>query len=464
MSVRALALLLVVCGALFLEGIDIAMLNVAVPSIAVDIGLSVGAAHWVISAYVLGYGGFMLLGGRIADIVGRRRVFLAALLRFVAFSGLGGIAQESWMLILARFITGVTAAFMTPAGFSIVTSTFPEGAQRNRALAVYGAVGAGGFVLGMVAGGLLTSVSWRWVFFAPMVLGGLLLLAGSLLIRPDGPRSAGGGFDIGGALTATAGMVATIFALVSVGESHDVVAGAVGLGVGALMIIFFVVIERRTAAPLVQLDLLRRGPLSISSIVGLLFMASFFAFQFTVTLYLQELRGWSPLETGLTFAIMGLDLVFAPIVTPWLVDRFGNAVIMTAGLVAAAASFTLMLRLQSDWSYVDLLPSLLLVAVAFTLVYGPLTAAATEGLADSEHGVAGGVVYTGFQFGSALGLALVTIALVGGGVVAGLEDYRRALAVAAVLAVSAVIGGVVAVLRRRRALKGSQAEPVGELA
>ncbi|UYM07392.1 MFS transporter [Solicola gregarius] len=451
-NVRAWGVLLVVCGALFLEGIDIAMLNVAVPDIAADIGLATGSAHWVISAYVLGYAGFMLLGGRSADLFGRRRVFLLALLAFVAFSGLGGLAGEAWMLVAARFVTGVAAGFMTPAGFSIVTSSFPEGPLRNRALTIYGAIGAGGFVLGTVAGGLLTTVSWRWVFFAPMALSALILIAGYVLIRGDTRASRGGGFDIGGAVTATTGMVALLYALVTFGESQDVRAGTTALALAALSIIAFVVIEARSSAPLVRLSLLRRGTLPFASLAGLLFIAAFFGFQFTITLYLQDLRGWTPLETGMTFAVMGIDLVLAPIFTPGLVERFGNARVMTAGLFSAAGAAALALRLEPDWTYPDLLPSLLLIAVAFALVYGPLTAAATEGLDEAEHGVAGGVVYTAFQLGAALGLAIVTVVLVDhGGSLATSADYRRALLVPTSFAVLAVVVGLVAVSRTRGA-------------
>jgi MFS family permease len=177
--------LAVVCGALFLEGIDIAMLNVAVPAIATDIGLATADAHWVISAYVLAYGGFMIFGGRTADLLGRRRTFLVALAVFVAFSGLGGLADDAWVLIVARFVTGATAGFMTPAGFSLLTTSFPEGSLRDRALAIYGAIGAGGFTLGVVAGGFLTDVGWRWVFFAPVIVGAALWFAGRAVIRPD---------------------------------------------------------------------------------------------------------------------------------------------------------------------------------------------------------------------------------------------------------------------------------------
>ena len=457
MSVRAIGVLLVVCGALFLEGIDIAMLNVAVPDIAADIGLGTGAAHWVISAFVLGYAGFMLLGGRSADIFGRRRVFLLALLAFLVFSGLGGLATEPWMLIVARFVTGVSAGFMTPAGFSIVTSSFPEGPLRTRALTIYGAVGAGGFVLGMVAGGLLTTVNWRWVFFAPMAMSALLLVAGHLLIRGDESSRSRSTFDVGGAVTATVGMVALIYALVTLGESRDVRAGAIAMVVAVVAVTAFVLIESRSPAPLVRLSLLRRGLLPLASTAGLLFMAGFFAFQFTITLYLQDLRGWTPLETGLTFAVMGIDLVLAPIFTPGLVERFGNLRVMTAGLTSAAAAFLLALRLQADWAYVDLLPSLLLVAVAFALVYGPLTSAATGCLDESEHGVAGGVVYTGFQLGAALGLALVTVVLVGDhSAAASSDDYQRALAVPTAFAVLSVLVGIVAVVRTR--VRGGSAD------
>lgn len=449
---RAWAVLLVTCGAIFLEGIDVAMLNVAVPEIASDIGLPTGSAHWVISAYVLGYAGFMLLGGRSADLFGRRRVFLLSMLAFIAFSALGGLANDAWMLIMARFVTGVAAGFMTPAGFSIVTSTFPQGPLRNRALSIYGAFGGGGFVLGTLAGGLLTTVSWRWVFFAPVVLGALLLIAGAALIRRDGPLRTVRGFDIGGAVTATTGVVATIYALVSFGEGENSLGAIIALAIAGASIAGFVVIESRSVRPMIRLSLLRRGALPLVGVAGLLFMAGFFSFQFTITLYLQDLRGWSPLETGLTFAIMGADLLLAPLVAPRLVDRFGNAPVMTAGFVAGAVAFGHSLRIDADWTYAGMLPSLLLVAVAFALVYGPLTAAATDDLDESEHGTAGGVVNTAFQFGAALGLALVTVVLVGEHSDLAMGDFRRALLVPTAFAVLAIVAGLVAVARQRRHL------------
>lgn len=190
MSARAWALLLVLCGTIFLEGIDVAMLAVAVPSIRSDLGLSTGTAAWVISAYVLGYAGFTLLGGRAADLLGRRRMFLTWLTVFLVFSGLGGFASEGWMLIVARFVTGVAAAFMTPAAMSIITTSYEEGPQRNKALLVFAGTAAGGFSLGLVIGGLLTQLGWRWVFFAPVLLAGAILVAASVSYPPRPGRYA----------------------------------------------------------------------------------------------------------------------------------------------------------------------------------------------------------------------------------------------------------------------------------
>nr|WP_179670029.1 MFS transporter [Nocardioides thalensis] len=449
MTPREWGLLLVLCGALFLEGIDIAMLNVAVPAIAADVGLSTGSAHWVISAYVLGYGGFMLLGGRSADLLGRRRVFLTALVVFIAFSGLGGFATESWMVVVARFVTGVAAGFMTPAGLSIITTSFPEGPLRDRAVVIYGATGAAGFSLGMVAGGLLTTASWRWVFFAPVVLGAVLLVLGRALIRADEARTAAPArFDVVGALTVTGAMVAIVYGIVSLGEDRETTRGVVVAVVAALLLAAFVLHERRTPYPLVRLGILREGLVLSASTVGLLFMGSFFGFQLVGTLYLQDLKGWSPLETGLTFAIMGIDLILAPVLTPRLVQRFGNGAVLVAGLAAATAAYALLLRLDSGWGYVDLLPSLVLVGIAFTLAYGPVTLAAAEGVDESEQGLASGVLYTAFQFGGAVGLAVVSIVLAGHGS-QDADDYRRAFLVPTVLGGLAILAALVPLLRRQ---------------
>lgn len=430
---RRLGVLLVLCGAIFLEGIDVAMLNVALPSIRADLGLETGTLQWVMSAYVLGYGGFMLLGGRAADLFGRRLMFIGWLTVFLLFSGLGGLATEGWQLIAARFVTGVAAAFMTPAGLSIITTGFDEGPQREKALLVYSGTAAAGFSVGLVAGGLLASVDWRWVFFAPVALAALIL-AGALAFVPKSseaaPTTRRGRIDVWGGLLVTAGVVLLVLG-VEEAAVLPVVAGLALLGAFAL-------VERRTAEPLVRLGILRTPGLLRANAAALLFSAAFFGFQFLVVLYLQEVRGWSTLQTSLAMLVIGIDAVLSPTVVPKLVARYGNGRLISAGLLLAALAYGLFLPLGADWSYLLMLPSLILLGLAFALVYGPLTIVATEGVAEEEQGLAGGLLYTAFQFGAALGLAGVT------GVAAGaaepLDGYRAALLVpfAAALVAAAV--------------------------
>ncbi|MFE4518285.1 MFS transporter [Kitasatospora sp. NPDC056783] len=448
-------MLAVLCGAIFLEGVDVAMLNVALPSIRADLGMSTGALSWVLSAYVLGYGGFMLLGGRTADLLGRRRMFLLWLTVFVLFSGLGGLATEGWVLVLARFATGLSAAFMTPAGLSIITTAFPEGPRRNRALLVYAGTAAAGFSLGLVVGGLLTAVSWRWVFFAPVLLAGSLLAAAVPLIpREAAPaRARGGRFDVAGAATATGSMLLLVYGVIRIGEpGAGAGTTAAVLAGGVVLLVAFTVIERRSAAPLVRLGILRSGPLLRANLGALLFAGSFFGFQFVATLYLQDLRGWSPLRTGLALLAVGADSVLAPTLTPKLVERFGNARVILGGFLLAVLSYGLFLPVGADWTYPMMFPTMLLTGLAFALAYGPLTIAATEGIAEEEQGLAGGLLNTSFQFGAALGLSVVTtvnLAVLGSGATA-LEGFRAALVVpvvSAALGAAVTVGGV----GRRRA-------------
>ncbi|OCC08778.1 MFS transporter [Streptomyces sp. PTY087I2] len=462
MTGRAWGVLFVLCGAIFLEGIDVAMLNVALPAIREDLDLSTGTLQWVMSAYVLGYGGFMLLGGRAADLFGRRRMFVLWLVVFLLFSGLGGLATEGWTLIVARFVTGIAAAFMTPAGLSIITTGFPEGPQRNRALLVYAGTAAGGFSIGLVVGGLLAAVDWRWVFFAPVILSlGILLAALALIPASPRPDRTGQGVDLAGAVTVTAGILLLVF---GVERATHVPAGWTAGTVGAALLLFFsfVVIERASSSPLVRLGIFRSGSLVRANAAGLLFAAGFFGFQFIVVLYLQELRGWSPLRTSLALIVVGVDAVLSPLLTPKLVARFGNARVIFGGLLLASLAYALFLPLAADWTYAAMFPGLLLLGVAFSLVYGPLTIVATDGVAEEEQGVAGGLLYTSFQFGAALGLSAVTVVHIaatdGSSPAALLDGYRAALVVplAAALIAAAVsafgLGG-------RRA--GAAASPVG---
>ncbi|MFF2453010.1 MFS transporter [Isoptericola sp. NPDC058082] len=449
---RELAVLVVVSGAIFLEGIDIGMLNVALPTIRADLGLSTATLSGIVSAYVLGYGGFMLLGGRAADLLGRRRMFLVWLVVFLVFSGLGGLADSGGVLLLSRFVTGVAAAFLTPAGLSLLTTTFPEGPRRDRAVLVYSGIAAGGFSLGVVAGGLLTSLGWRWVFFAPVVLAAVLLATAVRVLPRDPARATTrAGFDLAGAATITAGMLLLVYGVVRLEHPGDGVATTVGVFLGsAALLAAFVAVERRSASPLVRLGILRSSPLVRANLGAALLTASFFGFQFVVTLYLQELRGWSSLEAGLAFLVLGADVVLAPLLTPVLVRRFGNVRVVEGGFVIATVAYVIFLGVGADWPYAAMLPSFLLVALAIGLTYGPLVSAATDGVAAEEQGLAGGLVNTSFQLGAALGISGVTavqVAALGAETssAALLGSYQAALVVPAVAAAVGVVVAVVGV-------------------
>jgi MFS family permease len=379
---------------------------------------------------------------------------------FLVFSGLGGFATEGWMLIVARFMTGVAAGFMAPAALSLITTSFTEGPARNQALLVYAATAAGGFTLGLVAGGLLTKVDWRWTFFAPLAVAAVLLVAAvRLLPDPGRPAVHPGGFDLAGSFAGTAAMLVLVFAVVRAPDVAWPVAVAT-LAAGLALLAAFVAIERRSRAPLVRLEILRSGPLVRANLGALLFIGAFVAFQFVLVLYLQELRGWSALETGLALLVVGIDLLLAPTLTPRLVDRYGTALVILAGMLLAAAGYALFLPLGIGWSYTAMLPALLLLGLAFSLAYGALTIAATDGVAEEEQGLAGGLLNVSQQFGAAFGLAVATavnVAVTGDGESTGalLDGFRAALVVpvaAAVLGAAITAGGLVQRRPRRELL------------
>ncbi|WUJ67933.1 MFS transporter [Kribbella soli] len=432
---RAWAVLFILCGAIFLEGIDVSMMGVALPSIRAELGLATGELQWIVSAYALSYGGFVLLGGRAADLLGRGRMFVTWLVVFLLFSGLGGFATEGWVLILARFVTGIAAAFMTPAGLSIITTTYPEGPQRNKALLVYAGTAAGGFSLGMVTGGLLSAIDWRWVFFAPVIVSAVILVGAIALIPRDTAAKPSGGFDLAGALTLTGSMlllVATVVRAPDVPPTQTTGTAAAGL----VLLAAFVLIEQRVSSPLIRLGLLQNAALVRANLGAILLVGSFVGFQFIAVLYLQELRGWSELETGLALMVIGIDAVLAPTLTPWLVNRFGNGRVVLGGFVLAALAYTAFLPLGQ--SFAAMLPAFLLLGLAFALTYGPLTIAATERVAEDEQGLASGVLTTSFQFGSALGLAVVAAVLATAGELTA-DGFRNGLVVPLAAAVLGVL-------------------------
>ena len=419
------------------------------------------------SAYVLGYGGFMLLGGRAADLFGRRQMFVFWLVVFLLFSGLGGFATEGWMLIVARFVTGVAAAFMTPAGLSIITTGFEEGPQRNKALLVYSGTAAGGFSVGLVVGGLLAAVNWRWVFFAPVVLTFLILVA-ALALLPKSPRPdrAGQGVDLAGALSVTGAILLLVFGVERAAHA-SMASTTLTIAAGLVLFLVFIAVERRSASPLVRLGLFRSASLVRANLAGMLFAAGFFGFQFIAVLYLQELRGWSTLQTSFALIVIGVDAILSPTLTPRLVARFGNARVIFGGLLLAALSYALFLPVGADWTYLAMFPSLIILGLAFSLAYGPLTILATDGVAEEEQGVAGGLLYTSFQFGAALGLSFVAAVNIGAtdgtSPTALLDGYRAALLVP--LAAALIAAAISAFgLRTRTAAEPVAGAPVPEVA
>jgi EmrB/QacA subfamily drug resistance transporter len=475
LGARAMAMLLVLCGALFLDAMDVSMIGVALPSIRNDLGLSTSSLQWVVSAYVLGYGGFLLLGGRAADLFGRRRMFLISLGVFVVASALGGFADSGELLIATRFIKGVSAAFTAPAGLSIITTSFAEGAARNKAISIYTATGATGFSLGLVFGGLLTEIGWRWVFFLPVPIALATLLAAIRLVpaeQRDVPRTRS--FDLAGAVSLTAAMLLLVFTVVEAPDVGWASARTLGSFVGvAAILAMFVAIERRAAVPLVRLGILRSSTLVRANLAAMLLVGSWFGFQFIATLYMQQLRGWSPLETGLAIFPGGfLVAVLAPRVGP-LVIRFGITRLVTVGFLSAAAAYALFVPIGLDSPYATaMLPTFVLAGFGFALSYGPLNIAGTNGVAAHEQGLASGLVSSSFQIGGALVLAVATAvnnAAAGsdGSPQAMLDGFHAAIVVSVI---AAGLGAVItAVGRRSQAVSEEEgvleeAEPMEEAA
>ncbi len=453
LSRRAWGILLVLCGALFLDALDVSMTGVALPSIRSDLEMSTSSLQWVVSGYVLGFGGFLLLGGRAADLLGRRRMFLISLAVFAAASGLGGLANGPTLLIGTRFVKGVAAAFTAPAGLSIITTSFAEGPARNKALAIYTATGATGFSLGLVFSGLLTELGWRWVFFFPVPLA-LATLVAAVRLVPDARRTvhSSGRFDIAGALTLTAAMLLLVVTVVEAPDAGWTSAQTLGsLAAAAVIFAGFVAVERRSAAPLVRLGILRSSRLVRANAGAMALFGGWVGVLFIATLYMQQLRGWSAFETGLAVFPAGVMVIALTPRVPSLVGRFGVTAVTLSGLVSHAAAYAIFLTIDADSSYLlVLLPTFLLVGVGFGLAYGPLNIAATNGIAASEQGLASGLVTTSFQLGGALVLAVVTAvnnanAGTDGSAQALLDGFHPAILVSLIVALFGAIATTVSV-------------------
>src|SRR5215207_6054503 len=306
--------LVLLCGIVFLDGLDVSMVGVALPSIQADLGLSTSQLQWIVSAYVLGLGGLLLLGGRAADLLGRRRVLIGALAVFTLASLLGGLVDDPALLIAARFIKGAAAAFTVPAALSLITTTFTEGPGRNKALAIFNAFGASGFSFGLVFGGLLTSADWRLTFLLPVPVAAILLFLIPRYIAKDRPYlGAKRQYDLPGAVLLTAGMLVLVHALV---EER--------VWEGILALVAFVMVERRTPQPLVRLGIFRSGTLVRANLGAMCLFGAYVGFQFAATLYLQGTLGWSALETALAFLPGGLLVAFGAPRMGGVISRFGT--------------------------------------------------------------------------------------------------------------------------------------------
>jgi MFS family permease len=447
---RTWALLAVLCGVLFLDGLDVSMVGMALPSIRSELGLTTSQLQWVVSGYVLGYGGLLLLGGRAADLLGRRRVLLAGLSVFLVASAIGGLVNDGTLLVITRVIKGMSAAFTAPAGLSIITTTFEEGPNRNRALAYYTATGASGFSLGLVFGGLLTELGWRWTFLLPVPFALAILLLARRVVPRDRLIPGARRYDIAGALTITAAMlllVRTVVEAPEVGWADPVTIGSFAAVVALLSA--FVTIERRSAHPLVRLGILRSGPLVRANLGMATMFGAYVGFQFVGTLYLQTMHGWSPVETALAFLPGGLLVALGSSRIGPLIDRFGTARVIAVGMAAFVAGYALFLRFDGSPSFADLmLPTMLLIGFGFALAFPSQNVQAVAGIPDHEQGLASGLVNTSFQLGGAIGLAIVT-AVVSGDM--SLDAFRPAIAVVAGLSALGLLVALFGVLQPQAA-------------
>jgi MFS family permease len=403
-------LLVVLGGVVFLDTLDLSLVQVALPTIGSDLHLAEGQLQWIVSAFVLGYGGFLLFGGRSADVLGRKRVLVWGLVALIGASILGAIATDGTLLIVARFVKGVTAAFTAPAALSILTTSFGEGHRRNRALGVYAAAAAAGFTFGLVAGGLLTQLSWRYTFavVAPVAL--VLLLAALRVVRPDPIANDNGRrLDITGALTITGAFLVFVWAIVEAPSADWTSLRTLGaFGVSALLVALFVAIESTVEQPLIRLGILRSGLLIRANLGSLLLFGSATALNFITTLYLQDVLGWGPLKTGLIFMTSSLATALVGPQAGALVTRIGATPILLVGAVATVVSNLVFLDIGVSSDYRVIVASRLLTGLSFGLAYPTLNIQALTGVHDDEQGLASGLVGSSFQIGGAIVLAITT--------------------------------------------------------
>jgi EmrB/QacA subfamily drug resistance transporter len=436
-----------------MDVLDASILNIALPSIKRDLGFSQQSLQWVIDGYILTYGGFLLLGGRAADLLGRRRMLVIGLVVFAGSSLAGGLAHSDSLLIAARFAQGVGAAMLSPAALSSLTSTFRTTRDRNTALGVWAAVSGLGGAAGVLFGGLLTEgPGWRWVLFINVPFSVLAFVGAFALLKPEAIRARRANIDALGAVLVTGGMLLLVYSLV---KAPDVGWGAgrtiAGLTGAAVILAAFVVNELRVPNPIVPLSILRVKGIAAADATQMVALAGFLPMFFFLTLYMQTVLGYSPIQTGVAYLPLTGGFIIAAGISSQLFARIGTKPVVVVGTMVAAGGLYWLSRIPVDGSYVaDILPGLLIVSIGLGGVFTGLTTAANAGVDEDKAGLAAGLLNTGQQLGSALGLAVLsalataeTRSILHGGrdsvATAATHGYQRALLAGACIALAATV-------------------------
>ena len=449
---RSLTLVLC-CMAQFMVVLDVSIVNVALPSIAGDLGFTPATLAWVVNAYTLAFAGFLLLGGRAADLLGRREVFAGGLALFAVASLAGGLAQGELTLVAARAAQGLGGAIVAPATLSILTTGFPEGHERNRALGLWGAMGAIGGASGALLGGLLTeALSWRWILIINVPIGLLGAMAALHVVRSARPvAGATRQFDLAGALSVTLGLVVLTYGIVESGaHGWGSARTLLTLAGGAALLVLFLVVEGRLAArPLVPLRIFASRALSAANVVVFCLGGSVFAMWYFVSLYLQQVLGYSPIEAGLAFLPMPLTIAACTQPATRLTGRHGAGPVLAGGMALIAAGMGLFATIAVDGGYAsDVLAPALLCSAGIGFSFVPVTIAATAGVHRAEAGLASGLVNTSRQMGGSIGLALLaTVATQHSAALTGdmsraealTEGFQRAFALGAAVALAGAL-------------------------
>jgi EmrB/QacA subfamily drug resistance transporter len=462
---KALALL---CAAFFMAILDSSIVLVALPSIDADLAFSAGDLQWVMSAYLLSFGGLLLLGGRMADLLGRRRMFMAGTGLFALASLGAGLAGSAGMLVAARALQGVAAAVMTPTAMSILMTTFPEGAERNKALGIWTALGGIAGTAGWLVGGPITSaLGWEAIFYINVPVGLALAMLSPALLRESRDPARARGFDLAGAITSTAALVLLVYAVVEAPVVGWVSGRTLGLlAAAAALIAAFAAIERRSAAPLVPLQVFRSRTLVGGNLVMLTLGMGAFGLPYVLTEYGQGVLGYSPVQFGLAFVVMPLMVAPASSVAQNIVTKAGLRGVATAGLLLTGLAGALLTRVSVDGGYLaEIFPGLLVLGLGVGAAYVAGSVASLAGVRESEAGLASGLNTAAFQIGAAVGVAIASSVAVAGahgeGSAAALtHGYRSAFAVAIPCAVVGAVAAVALLGKPRKAESLREAQPV----